>query len=104
MATNAEIAELRLLVAEPTSATYSDATLAGIIDTTSSMDEAARDVWVQKAASYTALANISEGGSSRSMGDLHAKALQMVELFQGKMDRATQLDRSGVIISSLSRG
>lgn len=104
MATTDEIAELRLLVAEPTTTTYTDMALGSVIDGTDSMNEAARDIWVQKAASYAALANISEGGSSRSMGDLQDKALKMVALFQAKMDRDNTVGgNSGVIINKLVR-
>jgi hypothetical protein len=50
------------------------------------LDRVAYDVWVEKAASYAALADISEGGSSRSNGALLDKALKMVALFKGKID------------------
>lgn len=86
MATPEELLNLRLLVAEPDESTYSEDLLNSRIDAAGgNLNQVAYDVWTEKAASYAALADISEGGSSRSNGSLHEKALKMVALFKGKL-------------------
>ena len=72
MATTAEIAELRLLIAEPVSAEpYTDEILGNLIASSQdSVRNAAAGVWRAKAASVAHLVDISEGGSSRKMSDL----------------------------------
>lgn len=109
MATSDQIAKLRLLVSEPTETTYTDVMLDDRIDALSgNLDRAAYDIWVEKAAKYAQLSDTSEGGSSRSMGQLHDKALAMVELF-AKQIAATEAAASlvanppGVVIHRLTR-
>lgn len=41
---------------------------------------AARDIWIMKAASYAEMVDITESGSSRSLGDLHKQALTMAKM------------------------
>lgn len=78
MATAAEIAALRLLIAEPDDAEpYDDATLAARLDGASNEYALASDIWTEKAASAAGLVDITEGGSSRKMGDLYEQALGM---------------------------
>jgi hypothetical protein len=104
MATVEQIAELRLLVAEPTEDTYTDAALGVAIDAAGGdLDLVARDIWVQKAAKFSALVDISEAGSSRSMGSLHANALKMVDLFNAKLDRTKADVVVGTRIRKLTR-
>ena len=79
MATAEEIAALRLLVAEPTSDTYSDIALGDFLDTYGNQYTAAYEVWTQKSAAVAGLVDISEGGSSRKMGDLYEQFLSMAE-------------------------
>lgn len=84
MATADEIAELRLLIADTDSANYkyTDTYLSDLIDAKSGeMNSAAYDIWVQKAASAAELVDISEGGSSRKMGDVYEQALDMARHF-----------------------
>jgi hypothetical protein len=82
MATAEQIAELRLLIAEPTGDVYTDAILGTMIDARSGdMNGSAYDVWVQKAAAAAELVDISEGGSSRKMGDVYEQALSMARHF-----------------------
>jgi len=89
MASSEQLLNLRLLVAEPDETTYPEDMLDARIDAASgNLDRVAYDIWVEKAASYAALADISEGGSSRSNGALLDKALKMVALFKGKLDEA----------------
>lgn len=97
MATVEEVAQLRLMIAEPDETTYTDEMLATIIDsmaqTSLPLPEAAYAVWVLKAASYTDLVDISEGGSSRKNGDLHKRALTMADLFKSQIDTAADSAR-----------
>ena len=81
MATADDIAAFRLLIAEPDETTYTDADLSGILDSAPSANNAAATIWTQKAAAAAALVNVSESGSSRSLGDLQRNALNMAERF-----------------------
>jgi hypothetical protein len=45
------------------------------------LNAAAYDIWMEKAATYAKLVNVSEAGSSRSLGDLHEQALTMAERY-----------------------
>lgn len=89
MATSEQLLNLRLLIAESDETSYSEELLNTRIDEAGgNLDQVAYVVWTEKAASYAALADISEGGSSRSNGSLHEKALKMVKLFKDKLDEA----------------
>lgn len=85
MASAADIAILRTMINQPQNAEpWTDETLGLIIDASSSLDDAAAKVWEGKAASVAHLVDISEGGSSRKMGDLHEQYLKMADLFTEK--------------------
>lgn len=105
MATADQIAQTRLLVAEPTATTYSDVMLGDRIDAAAnSLDLVARDIWVEKAARLAEVPDISEAGSSRSMGKLHDNALAMVAYFNSKLaETAAALPTSGPRIRKLTR-
>lgn len=93
MATAEQIAELRLLIAEPTGDVYTDEILSTIIDARSGeMNGAAYDVWVQKAAAAAELVDITEGGSSRKMGDVYEQALSMARHFANATPGGTAPD------------
>lgn len=77
MATPTEIADLRRMINEPTTATYSDDALGDIIDASANLSSAASSVWTEKAARYAGLVDVSEGSSRRSLGDLYEQALSM---------------------------
>lgn len=84
MATPADVAALRLMIAEPDNAEpYDDAALAGRIDSADTLAAVALDVWTEKAAAATGLVDISEGGSSRKNSDIQEQALRMVALYGG---------------------
>lgn len=90
MATADQIATTRLLIAEPTQTTYTDAALGVRIDAASDdLNVVARDVWTEKAAALAEVPDVSEAGSSRSMGKLYDNAMKMVAYFQGLLDKAT---------------
>jgi len=92
MATVEEVAQLRRMVAEPDDTTYTDEMLGAIIDGygegAAPLASSAQDVWLQKAASYAELVNISEGGSSRANGQLHTNALTMAKLYGAQVETA----------------
>jgi hypothetical protein len=91
MATAEEIAALRLLIAEPNDAApYTDLALATLLDNSSNEYAAAFEVWTQKAAGAAGLVDISEGGSSRKMGDLYEQYLSMAEGMRLRAISATQ--------------
>jgi len=82
MATPSEVQALRLLIAEDDEATYSDINLAARLDASSgSADSVAYQIWTEKAAATAGLVDISEGGSSRKMGDLYEQAIAMAKVF-----------------------
>jgi hypothetical protein len=90
MATVNEIASLRLQIAEEDENRYTDATLSDRLDAADDPAEVrvAWEIWTEKAAYYTALVDISEGGSSRSNNALQEKALRMVAMFKSRLDES----------------
>lgn len=81
MATESEILELRGLIQESENvAPWTDEFLGGLIDRYG-IRKSASSIWKQKAASYVELVSISEGGSSRSNGEVHKNAMAMVKMF-----------------------
>lgn len=89
MATSDQVAQLRRMVGEPTTDTYTDGALSAVWDAAGSADGAAAVVWREKAASYAELVTTSESGSSRSMSDLHKNALAMASYYDKKVSDAT---------------
>lgn len=86
MATAEEIAAFRLLINEPENVEpYTDAVLGVRIDSATSSEALAAQIWREKAATYAALVSVSESGSSRQLSDLHKNALEMAAAF-GKAD------------------
>lgn len=81
MATGEQIAELRRKTSEPDETTYNDATLGQMIDGAGSVDEAASEVWQEKASMYSELVDISEAGSSRKNSQLMQNALEMARYY-----------------------
>lgn len=94
MATPAEIAQLRLLIAESEDLPpYTDVALGARIDAAQSeLNLVAYDVWTEKAASAASLVDISEGGSSRKMGDLYEQALSMAAHFGSQVPGGVEPD------------
>jgi hypothetical protein len=105
MATADQITLTRLLVSEPvTSITYTDVVLSARIDAADDdLNVVARDIWLEKAASYVALTDISEGGSSRANGALHEKALKMAAWYSDAVNADASAAARGVIVSRLTR-
>lgn len=91
MATADEIAALRLLISEPTNAEpYTDAKLGARLDAADGdADQVAYDIWTEKAARFAQFVDVSEGGSSRKMGDLYEQALSMASVFADRVTTGT---------------
>lgn len=86
MATAGEIVAFRLVIGESDTTVYSDAELTSRLDAGTALGYTyaypALKIWEEKAARYSALVNISEGGSSRSNATLFDNALKMVNLYR----------------------
>jgi hypothetical protein len=102
MATADQIAAFRLLIAEPEETTYSDAQLSALLDSATSTNSAAASIWTQKAAAAAQFVNVSESGSSRSLGDLQRNALNMASQFQAAAE-ADQSSSPGVRVRRIVR-
>jgi hypothetical protein len=82
MATATEIATVRVNVNEPTEDHYSDEQIDSIIEEYGgNLDAASAAIWRMKAGRYADLADVQEGSSRRSLGDLHEQALNMARTF-----------------------
>ena len=83
MATFEQIEQLRQFIAEPDNAEpWTDSDLEAMIEAhEGNIRLAASQIWTSKAASAAHLVNISEGGSSRQMSDVHKNALAMAQAF-----------------------
>lgn len=94
MASDADIQQLRLLVAEPDDELpYTDAALGLKIDAAGSdLNLAAHNVWTEKAAAAAHLVDVTEGGSSRKMGDLQDQALAMAAFYGNKAGGGVEPD------------
>ena len=93
MATAADIDQLRAFVNEPSDEDpYSDTSLTALIDAMG-VREAAAQVWRQKAAAVADLVNVSESGSSRSLGSLYTQYLAMAKEFGDTSDTGSDIGR-----------
>lgn len=89
MADQSEIDALILLVGGASD--ISEADLNIILDSNGGdQNLAAAQVWEIRAAKYHGLVNMSESGSSRSLGDMHKNALGMAGYFRGKFSDAVE--------------
>lgn len=103
MATAEDIAALRLLIAEPEQDTYSDEDLATRLGAADQYT-VAYDIWTEKAAAAAELVDITEGGSSRKLGDVYEQALGMASAMRDRAISATNPPSgAGVRIKSLKR-
>lgn len=85
MASDEQIAQLKLLIGDTQ---LTDEQLGTIIDSENTIQGAAAQAWQVTAATYADLVNISEAGSSRSLGQLHQNALDMAKYYRG-LDSST---------------
>jgi hypothetical protein len=85
MATADEIAEVREYVAEPDNSNgWTDTRVGTFIDREDDLFLAAAAIWSATAGAYAGLVNVSESGSSRSLGTLIDNALKMVAFYRGR--------------------
>jgi Cdc6-like AAA superfamily ATPase len=91
MATDAQIAALKLLIA-PTDLT--DEQIGSIFDASKNINEAASFVWQSKAAQFSTIVDVAESGSSRKMGDMFDHALKLAQ-YHGGADSDTGPDAGG---------
>jgi hypothetical protein len=91
MATPEEVAALRLLIAEPEDTDpYTDPDLSARLDAAGgNANLVAYEVWTEKAAATAGMVDVSEGGSSRKMGDLYEQALSMAANFASRATAET---------------
>lgn len=78
MATVEEITQAKSMVPDTT---LSDAEIGAIIDASECLNQAVGKIWGQLAGVLANLVNISEAGSSRSMGQLSDNALKMAKYY-----------------------
>ena len=81
MATAEDIAEVRANTNEPNEDHYTDDQLSSIIDSWGDLDAASAAIWRLKAGKYADLADVQDGSSRRSLGDLHEQALAMAKSY-----------------------
>lgn len=85
MAKVVEIAELRLAIGEEKDENpYTDRFLNDVIDGEGGVNAAAARIWGHKAASAAGLVDVTEGGSSRKLGDLYKNALAMQKTYENR--------------------
>lgn len=82
----AQVALLRKMVDEPTTAVYSDDELYLVLSQAEmDLDAASAEIWGMKAARFAGLVDTSESGSSRSMSQLYRNALQMKTMHEARI-------------------
>lgn len=77
--------------------TFTDEQLQQILLTQGDVKHAAVFVWRSMAASFSALVDVSESGSSRKLGDLHKQALTMAD------NIAKDIAAEAVVVGSVKR-
>lgn len=90
MASADQIAEVREYIAEPgIDNGWTDERIGQYIDRETDLYLAASAIWTAKAARYASLVNVSESGSSRSLGSLIDNANKMALAYKAKSDTVT---------------
>lgn len=83
MALTPEIAVVRANANEPDATRFTDQQISDVIDSYSSdLNAATAQIWRVKAGRYADLADVQEGGSRRSLGDLHEQAITMAQTYE----------------------
>lgn len=104
MATVEQLADLRLLIAEPTETIYTEAALSDRIDAAAGdLNVVAHRIWGEKAARFAVLVDTTEGGSSRRNGQLLDQALKMVSHLERFLPDTAGGERTGTRIKRLTR-
>jgi hypothetical protein len=100
MATQAEIAQVRLNTDEPTEDSYTDEAIDGLIASSGGVTQASAEIWRQKAARFAALVSTSVEGASYSFGELARNARDMASMYAGLVPGTT---RKGIRSRALTR-
>lgn len=105
MATETQIAALRAMIGQPENAEpWTDEVIGALIDTAGGdLNLAAYNAWLSKAATASSMVDISEGGSSRKMSDLHKNALAMAAVFKGQISPDTPPVTGGARLYRITR-
>jgi hypothetical protein len=100
MATPEQIAEVREYIAEPSIENgWTDGRIATYIDREEAdLYLAASAIWTAKAARYASLVNVSESGSSRSLGSLIDNANKMAAAYKARSLAVTPVVTDGDIV------
>lgn len=106
MATEQELALVREYIGEPNDANgWTDARISVFIAGAANLPLAAADIWGVKAGANAGLVNVSESGSSRSLGDLLKQAAAMEAYYRkrgNEIATPTPVD-SGPVIRTITR-
>ena len=82
---------------------YPDNLLAAVIDAAGSVDAAAARLWREKAAATAGLVNVTEAGSSRSLGNLSAQAAAMAKMYEDAAARQGETPVGRTRVSGIER-
>lgn len=104
MATALELASLRDYINEPDDTNgWDEEKLADYLTRYSTGYGAAAAIWGVKASQYVELVNVSESGSSRSFGDMFARAKEMATYYRGLDSEAGASLSGGPVIARIRR-
>lgn len=105
MATADELTLVREYISEADDANgWTDARIAVFVDQADNLMLAAADVWAVKAGNVASLVNVSESGSSRSLGDLLRQAKEMEAYYRQRGEAAGSVALAdGPVIRRISR-
>lgn len=106
MATGEELLTLRDYINEPDDSNgWTEGKLTMYLTKYGSLYRSAAAAWSVKASAYAELVNVSESGSSRSLGDLFERAQKMAAHYAGRADEEeTPVISSGPVIQRIRRG
>lgn len=83
MATSEQITQFRRMIGELTDAEpWTDAYISDLIDASASMNAAASQGWLEKAATYAGMVDMGESGSTRRLSQLRTSALEMAGYYR----------------------
>jgi hypothetical protein len=88
MATPDEITAFRLIIDERDPTHYTDQTLSDRMDASTDHNLLASGIWLEKAARYSALVDMQEGTSRRSLSQMVTHALLMARTYSGLSEDA----------------
>lgn len=106
MAAPEDVALVREYIAELDDTNgWTDARVATFVDQTDNLYLAAAEIWGVKAGTYAGLVNVTESGSSRSLGDLLKQAKEMEAYYRQRGEAAggVAATTDGPVIRQISR-